>query len=548
MDWNIPRTSGHHLALTIESGESVFILGANGSGKSALIQHLVSSNPYAKIRRISAHRKAWFESGSINLTPHHRRELDQEFTHHEAQQESRWRDSYGDQRQSAVLFDLVAKENALARDIARCVRGQRMEQAATLAYNAASPFDQINELLALGTFAISLQNSNDEEILAKHHDAEATYSMAQLSDGERNATIIAANVLTVPSGTTVLIDEPERHLHRAIVEPFLSALFESRADCAFIISTHEIALPRAFSDARVLMVRSCSWTNNSPAGWDVSVLEPNGGLPENLRRAILGCRHKILFVEGDARSMDLPMYNALYPGLSVVPRGNCVEVKRAVTGLRSTCEHHHVEAFGLIDRDNLTDDEVEALAQQGVFALNVCSVEALYYCSDVIDAVARRQAETMGLDANGVAEAAKECALEHLKDNEFMERMAARRCEHRVRSEILSWMPAWKAIRAQDKPSLHVEISNPYAAELEHIKLLIQRRDLDALVARYPLRESRVFDSVAKSLMFRGRKAYERAALVRVRKDKRLAQALRHRMRTLAVALGWEEAPEAVGR
>lgn len=545
MNWNIPRESGEHLTLAIENGESAFLVGPNGSGKSALIQYLVSSNRNSRMRRISAHRKAWFQSGSIDLTPHHRRELDQQFAHHEAQDESRWRDHYENQRQSAVLFDLVAKENALARNIAGCVRRHNMEQATELASSAASPFEQINELLALGTFAISLQNSNDEEILAKHRNAGATYSMAQLSDGERNATIIAANVLTVPSGTTVLIDEPERHLHRAIIEPFLSALFESRSDCAFIISTHEIALPRAFPDARVLMVRSCSWTNNRATGWDVSVLEPNDSLPEDLRRVILGCRHKILFVEGDTRSMDLPMYNALYPGLSVVPRGGCAEVKRAVTGLRATGEHHHVEAFGLIDRDNLTDDEVEALLTDGIFALNVCSVEALYYCSDAINAVARRQAETMELDASSAAEAATECALEHLKDDELVARMAARRSERRLRSDILSRMPTWKAIRAEEKASIRVEIDNPYATELERIKLLTQCREWDDLVGRYPLRESRVLDAVAKSLMFSNRRAYERAALVRVRKDAELARALRRRMGTLAVALGWEDALEA---
>ena len=131
-----------------------------------------------------------------------------------------------------------------------------MSEAAALAGNAPSPFDQINDLLTRATFAIRLENSNDEEILARHRDVEALYSMAQLSDGERNATIIAANVLTVDPGTTILIDEPERHLHRSIIEPFLSALFESRTDCAFVVSTHEVALPGAFANARTLMVRS----------------------------------------------------------------------------------------------------------------------------------------------------------------------------------------------------------------------------------------------------------------------------------------------------
>ena len=48
---------------------------------------------------------------------------------------------------------------------------------------------------------------------------------------------------------------------------------------------------------------------------------------------------------------------ALFPDISVVPTGSCVDVERAVTGLRESLNYHHVEAYGLIDRDDRTDDE-----------------------------------------------------------------------------------------------------------------------------------------------------------------------------------------------
>ena len=108
-----------------------------------------------------------------------------------------------------------------------------------------------------------------------------------MSDGERNATILAATVLTVEPGTVLLIDEPERHLHRAIIEPFLSALFRQREDCTFVVSTHEIALPIVNPDVSVLMVRSCEWNGDTAKSWDVAVLDPNTELPEELKRAIL---------------------------------------------------------------------------------------------------------------------------------------------------------------------------------------------------------------------------------------------------------------------
>ena len=116
--------------------------------------------------------------------------------------------------------------------------------------------------------------------------------------------IIAATVITVESETVLLIDEPERHLHRSIIEPFLSALFQRRQDCAFIISTHEIALPAANPEARVLMVRSCEWNGDTAKAWDVEILEANTNLPAELRRDILGARRRILFVEGTTNGLD----------------------------------------------------------------------------------------------------------------------------------------------------------------------------------------------------------------------------------------------------
>ena len=160
-------------------------------------------------------------------------------------------------------------------------------------------FARINDLLHLSGLAVSIENSAGEEILARHRDATEPYSIARMSDGERNAVIIAANVLTAKGGTVLLIDEPERHLHRSIIEPFLSTLFAQRPDCTFIVSTHETALPMANPDQPVLMVRSCRWNGATPGAWDAALLEKNTGLPEDLKRTILGARKSILFVEGE---------------------------------------------------------------------------------------------------------------------------------------------------------------------------------------------------------------------------------------------------------
>ena len=132
-------------------------------------------------------------------------------------------------------------------------------------------------------------------------------------------------------------------------------------------------------------------------------------------------------MEGTTNSLDTPLYDALFPDLSVIPKGSCIDVQRAVSGLRGSQDLHHVEAFGLIDRDDRPDEEIDQLAEDRVFALDVCSAEALYYCSDAIAAVARRQAESLGCNADELIRSATRKALDVLIRNGLAKQMAARR-------------------------------------------------------------------------------------------------------------------------
>ena len=415
----------------------------------------------------------------------------------------------------------------------------RSVEAGELASTSKSPFQQLNNLLDLGNLDISLSNSNDEEILAEHKDNDLSYSMAQMSDGERAAAIIAVNVLVADPGTAFLIDEPERHLHRSIIEPFLSALFGQRQDCIFVISTHEIALPIANRAASVVILRSCAWNGSQPRAWDAEVLESGVELPEDLKRDILGARRRILFVEGASTSLDLPLYRALFPDLSVIPKGSCNDVIRAVNGLRSSRKHHHVEAFGLIDRDDRQPDETEKLAERGIFALDVCSVESLYYCSDAIAAVASRQADSLGCKSDEMISTATQSALKVIADTCCLpERMAARRSERRVRSRIEVLAPDWqKIMESGEHLQMPPTVESPYAGELTRFKELASAEDLDGLIARYPLRESPVFDKIAQALECGNKTNYKSMVVTRVREDDDLARKLKDRIKLLAELL-----------
>lgn len=542
INWEIPRISDDPLTIPLQMrGDQLFIVGANGSGKSALIQRFNSERRHKQqVKRISAHRQTWLNSGSIEFTPEHRRQYDEQTLNYDTRPDSRWRDHRQGQYLSAALFDLVAKDNTQARKIRDCVNTienvEDFVKVKEFSVNSPSPFDQINDLLRRATLSVTIENPDDRELLARDPHGNS-FSIAKMSDGERNAMIIAAQVITAEPGTLFLIDEPERHLHRSIIEPFLSALFAEKADCTFIVSTHEIALPVANPDARVLMLRSCMWNEDRCEAWDAEVLDPNTPLPEDLKLAILGSRKRILFVEGDSSSLDFPLYSALFPDLSVVPKESCEAVQKAVLGIRGSqdMDHVHVEAFGLIDRDNRSNEEVEDLAKKGVFALEVCSVESLYYCSDAIAAIARRQAESLGDDSNKFIKSAKQKAIEELKGK--AEHMAARRCERQIRERLLAEAPNLKWIQTNPVQSICVSIDSPYCKELERYNNLVEKGEWDQLVARYPLRETGAFGIIAKVLKCQNKKDYERMVIVQIQKDKELAKALKNRIGPLTEKL-----------
>ena len=536
MELTIPKPAGDPLTISVDVGQQLYVVGANGAGKSALLQHWITSIDRPPVKRIAAHRQTWLESGNLEFTARTRRNFESNVKNWDREVNARWMEHSPAQRQSAVLFDLVAKDNTRYRTIGQYIDDDSPDKATRFASKTESLFKQLNDLLGLGTLTVSLENSNDEEILAQHKDNGRRFSIAQMSDGERAATIMAANVLTVDADTILLIDEPERHLHRSIIEPFLSALFAKRPDCAFVISTHEIALPIANPAASAVILRSCEWNGNQARAWDAEVLESGAALPEDLKRDILGARRIILFVEGTANSLDLPLYTALFPELSVIPKGSCNEVVRAVKGLRNSQEHHHVEAFGLIDRDDRQPDETEKLATDGIFALDVCSVESLYYCSEAIEAVANRQAVSLGCEPGGMVVTAKRDALKAISnDVDLAQRMAAKRSERQVRSQIENLTPDWRTIMQSGG---HLEIlstiESSYPSKLARFNELVNAADLDGLVARYSLRESRVFDRVAQSSRCVDRDAYERMVVARIREDEELAEQIKQRIRPLS--------------
>jgi len=508
-DFTIPRSTGEPLNLTINVGENLFIMGANGSGKSSLMHHLYMLHySHNNVRRISAHRQTWFSSHTINLSSDEKRKLEINMRSVDTNLTSRWKDDYPSQRASIPIYDLIDAENVRARSIAAAVDSQNMEDAKTLSKKDA-PIKIINELLRLSNIPIEISVSENDQVVASKCGG-TPYSVAELSDGERNALLIAANVLTVKSGTLVLIDEPERHLHRSIISPLLTHLFSKRDDCAFIVSTHDVMLPLDNPSARTLLIRGCTYAGSSVSGWDADIVPPETEIDDEIKKDILGARKKILFIEGEEKSLDKPLYSLVFPNVSIIAKSSCRDVEHTVSSIRDSANLHWVHALGIVDNDRRPEADINQLKEKGIYALAVISVESIYYHPHIQDLIAQRQANLIGGDASTYLNNAKTVAIKEIEPH--IQRLSRRTAEKAIREEFFRHLPKKADIKDERSIDVSIDVAKFVKQEYERLQYALNTGNLEEIISRYPVRETSALDKIAKeALGFQNRKQYEGA-------------------------------------
>jgi len=528
----VQRIDESQTEIDISPGQRLFVLGANGTGKSSLL-HRFAATAGDQSRRISASRQMWFESSALQFSPAQKQQVEQQARNWDRHANSRWMEQNAQMRSGLTLYDLIDAENVEARAIANALRSGHEQLAKELALKTA-PIAKINELLALSNLAIHISVEGGDRLMASK-DGGTPYGAAELSDGERNALLIAADVLTAKAGTLLIIDEPERHLHRSIISPLLTHLFRYRDDCAFVVGTHDLMLPVDNPEARTLLVRSCKYSGRQATHWDVDLIPANADIDEDIKQDIVGSRRKIVFVEGKATSLDSPLYSILFPGVSVRPKGSSRDVEHAVHGIRNSETLHWVKAWGIIDNDGRDETSITSLQARGIYALPFYSVESVYYHPDLVLAVAKRQAAVIGDDGETKAQKAIQAAI-RAAQNHFP-RLAARAVEKTIRRNVFSSMPTQSQIESKQDVNLHINTAAIVDGEIASLNAAAQAGDWTRILTRCPIRETPALDEIAKTVGLQNPNQYENAVLQMLREDASALDATRAMFGGLAADL-----------
>ncbi|WP_431618737.1 AAA family ATPase [Citrobacter europaeus] len=502
----IPKVDGSNFELELVPGEIVFLLGPNGSGKSSIIDYLYKQYP-DRFEKIIAHRQNWIQSNRSNVSNHQSYQTQSYIKSWDSQEESRYKDDYSGSRTEILLNKIISAENHAARTFRADFSVTSREERNDLNI-METPIEKINRCLGQAFINIKIRIDEADSLLVSRNGSEE-YSLAQLSDGERNAIFIAISIFTSPDGACFLIDEPERHLHPSISHSLIKSLLNERADCSYVISTHDLSLPSAVPNSKVLLLRDCVYENMRPTRWYLDAIDSLAEIDERLREDILGSREKIIFVEGNtSSSLDQKLYSIIFPGYSIIPKSSCDFVERSVDGLRESENLHHVIPYGIIDNDNKPEQQVLNLEEKGVYSLGVHSIESIYYHPELILNVISNYKDSQNIsDPDALYTRLCDESLSILSDNK--ERLSCRAIEKTIRSTLFSHLPTLRSIEQRSDVNININVSDFLSGEIDFFESCLNQRDLSSLVEKYPIRETAYISKVHKLLGYSTRQLYE---------------------------------------
>ncbi len=505
-DLKFPTPNGETLERQLEVGEMLFVLGANGTGKSGLMSRIAKQKDKKTIK-ISAHRQIWMRTDALEITPSMKTQIEDNIRSEDLGTQSRYRDAYAAQRISKVIYDLIKKDTGIGRRVKTLVENDDINAAKEVA-KAEGPIADLNELFRQSNLLITISIEEDDHLMASKNGGPK-YGVDKLSDGERNVLLIAGSVLTAPADTLLIIDEPERHLHRSIISPLLSQLFEKRRDCGFIVSTHDHHLPLGVDGARVFLLRSCTCNDQGVWSWDVDELAKDAEIDDDFKHDLLGARRKILFVEGKESSLDKSLYSLIFPTASVIAKDSCRDVERAVRGGGAVERFNWLQVFGIIDGDGYAPEQMQEKRERGIYVLPFYSVEAIYFHPKIIEWIAERQAAVCGEDASDLTKRAEAVGIAAIKNHigHLSKKVANRLIRKRINEQISN---DYDLLRDQSI-SLETDAENILAQSERELEKAVENHDWKEILAKWPVRESGALSAITKALKFQDKRTYENA-------------------------------------
>lgn len=379
--------------IEIEYDKTMVFIGANGSGKSRLGAWIENKNP-KKVHRISAQRNLSFNS-EISLKSFEKSQMflyfGSDFAGHQpnyvenntyqAKSGNRWQNGKlttgllndYDHLLSALYSQQNLRNEALAKKVTESI-GQTISSDFKLSSNIEKLIELWNRLLPHRQIEFI-----DQKIVVKN-DSES-YFGTELSDGERVIIYLIGQVLSVEPNYILIVDEPEIHIHKSIINLLWDELEKLRDDISIFYITHDLDFAKERFGSKKIWIKSF----DGKESWDFQEINfENNEEFNQIHFEIMGSRKPVLFIEGEKGSLDYKLYSKLYSKYTIIPVKSCSTVIEMVSSYKKEWTLHDINPIGIIDKDFRDESEIVTLREKGIFVLDVLEVENLFCLPEVV--------------------------------------------------------------------------------------------------------------------------------------------------------------------
>ena len=375
MELQLPQKLNSEQASTIINARQVTVIGANGSGKTRFCDQIMALCPNRAFRLCAL--RAIFPDTRAAVMP----------------------GSVSD------IFNKYNEANPLLKSLAntefdKLVHIMLMEEfhdlmryktCTLLQQECSMPKTKLDTTLKMWQEVFpknKVLRENGKLLFATEGNTDR-YSAFRLSDGEKAVLYYIGAVQYAMPGAVILVDDPGAFIHHSMMNTLWNVIEEIRPDCTFVYNTHNIEFASSRIDNHCVWVKSFDPANMA---WDYEVMNSSIHLSESIYLEILGSRKPVLFIEGDeTHSIDGKLYPLIFRDYTVKPLGSCNKVIESVRSFNNLQSFHHLNSWGIVDRDRRDAKEVEYLRAKKILVPDVAEVENILLLEGVIKAVARHR-------------------------------------------------------------------------------------------------------------------------------------------------------------
>jgi ABC-type oligopeptide transport system ATPase subunit len=383
---DVPVFGGQKQKLSVATGTSVIIVGANGSGKTRLGVLLESQLPPQSVQRISAQKSLTLRD-DLSIISLERADRFLRFGSPEATIAHKTPTRWGNKPATHMLNDFDALLQTLFSAHNRVASKHLKDRKTTP--NIEVPVTKLEQLKLIWEQLLPHRvleiTESTIQVEPPGSNPSGRYPGSEMSDGERAIFYFLGQSLMAPDNAAIIVDEPESHVHKAILGPLWNAIERARPDCGFVYITHDLDFFASRSASAKYFIQGYQ---HLPMQWDLHELPENSGLPDDVVAELVGSRKPILFVEGDRGSLDLTIYGSHYVNFTLVPIGSCDNVIHSVTSYKNSALLHWLVVRGLVDADDRDSEELAYLRARNIYSLPVAEIENLFSLPNIFLALA----------------------------------------------------------------------------------------------------------------------------------------------------------------